>query len=154
MALVVLAVTSLGSGAPSSSAATKRTATSGKGVVQSTVSGNGTLEPAQKVELSFGASGEVTAIRVKAGEKVTKGEVLAEVDSSSARAALASAEAQLIEAEEAVEAAEEAEDEESEEVDYEGGARMELVALPTAEGTVPTTTEAEAATAAGETEAA
>jgi multidrug efflux pump subunit AcrA (membrane-fusion protein) len=43
----------------------------------------------------LGASGEVTAIDVKAGEKVTKGQVLAEVDSSSARASLASAEAQL-----------------------------------------------------------
>lgn len=137
VALVAIAVTSLGAGSPSSSAASKRTATVGKGVVQSTVSGNGTLEPAQKVELSFGASGEVTAIKVKAGEKVTKGQVLAEVDSSSARASLASAEAKLIEAEEAVEAAEEAEeeDEESEEVAYEGGAQTVLVGLMSTEGT-------------------
>jgi multidrug efflux pump subunit AcrA (membrane-fusion protein) len=149
IALVVIAVTSLGSGSSSSSAATKRTTTVGKGVVQSTVSGNGTLEPAEKVELGFGASGEVTAIRVKAGQTVTKGEVLAEVDSSSARASLAAAEAQLIEAEEAVESAEEAEDEESEEVDYEGGARMELVALTTAEGTVPAATEGEIAAPEG-----
>ncbi len=134
-ALVAIAITSLGTGSSSSSAATKRTATVGKGVVQSTVSGNGTLEPAQKVELSFGASGEVTAIRVKAGQKVTKGEVLAEVDSSSARASLASAEAQLIEAEEAVETAEEAEEEESEEVAYEGGARTVFVGLMSEDGT-------------------
>jgi multidrug efflux pump subunit AcrA (membrane-fusion protein) len=127
--LVVIGVTSLGGGSSTSSAATKRTATVGKGVVQSTVSGNGTLEPAQEAELSFGASGEVTAIRVKAGEKVTKGEVLAEVDSSSARASLASAEAQLLEAEEAVETAVEAEEEESEEVAYEGGATTEFVGL-------------------------
>ncbi len=149
---MVIAIASLGTGSSSSSAATKRTTTVGKGVVQSTVSGNGTLEPAQKVELGFGASGEVTAIRVKAGQTVTKGEVLAEVDSSSARASLAAAEAQLIEAEEAVESAEEAEEEESEEVDYEGGARMELVALTTAEGTVPTTTEGEVAAPEGEAE--
>jgi multidrug efflux pump subunit AcrA (membrane-fusion protein) len=135
VALVVIAITSLGTGSSSSSAATKRTATVGKGVVQSTVSGNGTLEPAQKVELGFGASGEVTAIRVKAGQKVTKGEVLAEVDSSSARASLAAAEAQLIEAEEAVEAAAEAEEEESEEVAYEGGARTVFVGLMSTEGT-------------------
>jgi multidrug efflux pump subunit AcrA (membrane-fusion protein) len=128
IALVAIAITALGGGSSSSSAATKRTATSGQGVVQSTVSGNGTLEPAQKVELSFGAAGEVTAIRVKAGEKVTKGEVLAEVDSSSARASLASAEAKLVEAEDAVETAAEAEEEEEgEEVAYTGGATTELV---------------------------
>jgi multidrug efflux pump subunit AcrA (membrane-fusion protein) len=135
IALVVIAITSLGTSSSSSSAATKRTATVGKGVVQSTVSGNGTLEPAQKVELSFGASGEVTAIRVKAGQKVTEGEVLAEVDSSSARASLASAEAQLIEAEEAVETAAEAEEDESEEVAYGGGAQTVFVGLMSEDGT-------------------
>jgi multidrug efflux pump subunit AcrA (membrane-fusion protein) len=135
VALVAIAITSLGTSSSSSSAATKRTATVGKGIVQSTVSGNGTLEPAQKVELAFGASGEVTAIRAKAGQKVTKGEVLAEVDSSSARASLASAEAQLIEAEEAVETAAEAEEEESEEVAYEGGARTVFVGLMSEDGT-------------------
>jgi multidrug efflux pump subunit AcrA (membrane-fusion protein) len=135
VALVVIAITSLGTASSSSSAATKRTATVGKGVVQSTVSGNGTLEPAQKVELGFGASGEVTAIRVKAGQKVSKGEILAEVDSSSARASLAGAEAQLIEAEEAVEAAAEAEEEESEEVAYEGGAQTVFVGLMSENGT-------------------
>jgi multidrug efflux pump subunit AcrA (membrane-fusion protein) len=167
VALVAIAVTSLGTGSSSSSAATKRTATVGKGVVQSTVSGNGTLEPAQKVKLSFGASGEVTAIDVKSGEKVKVGQVLAEVDSSSARASLASAEAQLIEAEEAVEAAEEAEAEEAEteETAYTGGATMELVDLTSeatasavTEGTAPvegeaTSTEAEG-DAAAELEAA
>jgi multidrug efflux pump subunit AcrA (membrane-fusion protein) len=142
VALVAIAITSLGAGSSSSSAATRRTATVGKGVVQSTVSGNGTLEPAQKVELSFGASGEVTAIDVKSGEKVKKGQVLAEVDSSSARASLASAEAQLIEAEEAVETAEEAEAEEAEteEATYTGGATMVLVDL-TSEATASAVTE-------------
>jgi multidrug efflux pump subunit AcrA (membrane-fusion protein) len=141
VALVAIGITSLGSGSSSSSAATKRTSTVGKGVVQSTVSGNGTLEPAQKVELSFGASGEVTKIDVKAGEKVTKGQVLAEVDSSSARASLASAEAALLEAEETVETAEEAEEEDDEETAYGGGATNEFVAL--VEGAVPSE-EAEA----------
>jgi multidrug efflux pump subunit AcrA (membrane-fusion protein) len=130
--LVVLAVTSFGSGSSSSSAAAKRTATVGKGVVQSTVSGNGTLEPAQKVELDFGASGEVTAIYTKSGEKVEKGEVLAEIDSSAARASLASAEAQLLEAEETLEGAEEAENEEAA---YVGGGRTVFVGLMSEEGT-------------------
>jgi multidrug efflux pump subunit AcrA (membrane-fusion protein) len=151
VALIAIAITSLGTGSSSSSAASKRTSTAGKGVVQSTVSGNGTLEPAQKVELSFGASGEVTAIYAKAGDTVKKGEVLAEVDSSSARASLASAEAQLIEAEEAVETAEEAEEEEAEEEEneetaYEGGAaRTVFVGLMSKEGTAAAKVETEAA---------
>jgi multidrug efflux pump subunit AcrA (membrane-fusion protein) len=104
--VVVLAITSVGSSS-ADSAATQRTATVERGVVQSTVSGNGSLEAAQQVELNFGTSGEVTEIDVEAGEKVSKGEVLARIDSSSARASLASAEAQLAEAEETLEAAEE-----------------------------------------------
>jgi HlyD family secretion protein len=116
--VIALAITSIGSSS-ASSAATQRTATVKRGVVQSTVSGNGSLEAAQQVELNFGASGEVTEVDVQAGQKVTKGDVLARIDSSSARASLASAEAQLSEAEETLEAAEE-----SEEVSvvYEGGA--------------------------------
>jgi multidrug efflux pump subunit AcrA (membrane-fusion protein) len=147
VALVAIAIGSLGSGSSSSSAASKRTSTVGKGVVQSTVSGNGTLEPAQKVELSFGASGEVTAIYAKAGDTVKKGQVLAEVDSSSARASLASAEAQLIEAEEAVETAAEAEEEaETEETAYEGGtATTVFVGLMSEKGTAAATVEGETA---------
>jgi multidrug efflux pump subunit AcrA (membrane-fusion protein) len=162
VALVAIGVTSLGTGSSSSSAATKRTSTVGKGVVQSTVSGNGTLEPAQKVELSFGASGEVTKIYVKAGEKVTKGQVLAEVDSSSARASLASAEAALLEAEEAVETAAEAEEDETEEDEteetaYDGeGATTEFVDLVegTTEETEPVEPEIESANVTREKEKA
>ncbi|HEX4732154.1 MAG TPA: HlyD family efflux transporter periplasmic adaptor subunit [Solirubrobacterales bacterium] len=160
IALVAIAITSLGSSSSSSSAATKRTTTVGKGVVQSTVSGNGTLEPAQKVELSFGASGEVTKIYVKSGQKVTKGEVLAEVDSSSARASLASAKASLLEAEEAVETSEEAEveaeEEEAEETAYEGGATTEFIGLMSENGTAAAGAEGESTATAteGSTEAA
>jgi macrolide-specific efflux system membrane fusion protein len=106
--VIGVAVSSIGSSS-ADSATTRRTATVERGVVQSTVSGNGSLEPSRQVELDFGASGEVTDIHAKAGEKVSKGEVLARIDSSSARASLASAEAQLSEAEETLEAAEEPE---------------------------------------------
>ncbi|HEX4753746.1 MAG TPA: HlyD family efflux transporter periplasmic adaptor subunit [Solirubrobacterales bacterium] len=156
IALVAIAITSLGSSSSSSSAATKRTTTVGKGVVQSTVSGNGTLEPAQKVELSFGASGEVTKIFVKSGQKVTKGEVLAEVDSSSARASLASAKASLLEAEEAVETSEEAEveaeEEEAEETAYDGGATTEFIGLMSENGTAATKSEGESTSTSSATE--
>jgi multidrug efflux pump subunit AcrA (membrane-fusion protein) len=107
--VIVLAITSIGSSSASSTAE-QRTATAKRGVVQSTVSGNGSLEAAQQVELNFGASGEVTEIDVEAGDKVSKGEVLARIDSSSAQASLASAEAQLSEAEETLEAANEGEE--------------------------------------------
>lgn len=105
--VVVAAITSIGSSS-ADSAASRRTATAERGVVQSTVSGNGSLEAVQQVELNFGTSGaKLTEIDIEAGEKVSKGEVLARIDSSSARASLASAEAQLSEAEETLEAASE-----------------------------------------------
>lgn len=109
LVVVVAAITSIGSSS-ADSASTQRIATAERGVVQSTVSGNGSLEAAQQVELNFGTSGEVTEIDVEAGQKVSKGEVLARIDSSSARASLASAEAQLSEAEETLEAASEGEE--------------------------------------------
>ena len=107
LAVAVFAIASIGSAA-SGSAATQQTATVSRGVVQSTVSGSGNLEAAKQVELNFGASGEVTAIEVKAGQHVSKGQVLARIDSSSAEASLAAAEAQLSEAEESLEGAVEA----------------------------------------------
>jgi multidrug efflux pump subunit AcrA (membrane-fusion protein) len=122
LVVIALAITSIGSSS-ASSAAEQRTATVKRGVVQSTVSGNGSLEAARQVELNFGASGEVTEIDVEAGQKVSKGEVLARIDSSSARASLASAEAQLSEAEETLEAAEEGEEVSA---TYEGGASTVL----------------------------
>ena len=42
------------------SSAQERVVTVSKGVVQSTVSGSGNLSPANQLDLSFGASGEVT----------------------------------------------------------------------------------------------
>ncbi len=106
LATLAFAISSIGSSS-SSSAATQRTATVSRSVVQSTVSGSGSLEAAKQVELNFGASGEVTAVDVKAGDHVSKGQILARIDSSSARASLAQAEAQLAEAEETLETAEE-----------------------------------------------
>jgi len=154
--VIALAITSIGSSS-ASSAATQRTATVKRGVVQSTVSGNGSLEAAQQVEVNFGASGEVTEVDVEAGQKVSKGDVLARIDSSSARASLASAEAQLSEAEETLEAAEE-----SEEVSavYEGGAKTVLASyapsataaegMETTEGaTEPTPSEGKGGTEGG-----
>ena len=64
------------------------------GTFQQTVSGSGTLEPAQQADLDFAVSGRVTSVRVEAGDTVTKGDVLAKLDTVSLDAALASAKAQ------------------------------------------------------------
>src|SRR4051794_6509171 len=75
--------------------ASERVVTVSKGVVQSTVSGSGNLSPANQMELSFGASGKVTKVYVKAGEHVTAGELLARIDPTSAEVDLAEAKATL-----------------------------------------------------------
>jgi membrane fusion protein, macrolide-specific efflux system len=97
---VGLAVTALGTDAPSATA-TERTVTARKGVVQATVSGSGILEPASTHDLSFGASGKVTKVYVKAGDTVRTGQLLAKIDPSSAEATLAQAKADLQDAEDA-----------------------------------------------------
>jgi macrolide-specific efflux system membrane fusion protein len=72
------------------------------GTIKETVATSGTLEPATQASLDFAVSGTVTAVDVKAGQKVTDGEVLATVgttalqaDVDSAQAALDSAQARL-----------------------------------------------------------
>ena len=86
-------------GTPSASSVRERTVTVASGVVQSTVSGSGNLSPLRERDLSFGASGQVTHIYVKAGDKVKKGQLLATIDPSSAEVDLAEAKAQLQSAE-------------------------------------------------------
>ncbi|WP_445148346.1 efflux RND transporter periplasmic adaptor subunit [Baekduia sp. Peel2402] len=76
-----LAVSALGTGTPAARA-TERTVTVKKGVVQSTVSGSGNLEPSSTRDLSFGGSGTVTAVYVEAGDTVKKGQLLAKVDAA------------------------------------------------------------------------
>ena len=94
VAAIVVAYTSVGQASPST-AQTRRTATVAEGVVQSTVSGSGTLQPASKVAVNFASSGTLTGVFVKVGEHVKKGELLAEVNPSSAESALRSAELAL-----------------------------------------------------------
>ena len=66
------------------------------------LSSTGTIEPATTATLSFGAPGQVTAVDVTVGQRVTKGQILATMDSASlkaqaaqARASLAGAQSQL-----------------------------------------------------------
>jgi len=76
-------------------AATIRTATADRGTVTSVVSGTGSLLPAGRMTVSFKQSGILTEVDVKVGDKVTTGQVLARVDSSTQQASLAQAQASL-----------------------------------------------------------
>ena len=67
--------------------------------MSTTVSAEGTVEAAQTDDLSFTASGTVTAVNVKAGDTVTAGQVLATVDSAELQSAVTSAESNLASAE-------------------------------------------------------
>ena len=91
---VVVAVLVVGPASGSQASAT-RTATVAQGVVQSTVSGSGTLEPATKVGVNFATSGTLTGVFVSVGDHVTGGELLAEINPSSAESSLRSAEIAL-----------------------------------------------------------
>jgi multidrug efflux pump subunit AcrA (membrane-fusion protein) len=103
---IVTAVLVIGPASSPTSAATERTATVSKGVVQSTVSGSGNLEPARQLDLNFGTAGTVTKISVKEGDKVTSGQVLARLDDADARVGLDKAQAALESAEADLDAAE------------------------------------------------
>jgi HlyD family secretion protein len=73
-----------------------RFATVQRGDVSQTVSATGTLAPANQVSFSSPGNGaKITAINVKVGDKVKKGQVLATFDSTSAQIQLESAKANL-----------------------------------------------------------
>ncbi len=105
-AAIVAAVLVVGS--PETSSARERTATVERGVIQSTVSGSGNLEPANQTDVDFATSGEITHIYVKEGQHVSKDEILAKVDPASANVDLAQAEADLQSAQDALDQANEA----------------------------------------------
>jgi multidrug efflux pump subunit AcrA (membrane-fusion protein) len=92
-ALGVYAYTTLGSSG-SASAAT-RTATVQRGVVLTSVSASGAVASAGDVAANFQTGGTLTQLLVKQGQHVAKGQVLARIDSLSARQAAQEAEAGL-----------------------------------------------------------
>lgn len=99
--LVVLLVATVGVGGwlvtrgSDTSTAQTVTSTVATGDFQQTVSATGTLQPRRQADLDFAVSGRVTQVKVAAGDKVEKGEVLARLDRTSLEAALTSAQAQL-----------------------------------------------------------
>ncbi len=98
-AAAILAAVLLVGPATGSQSAIARTATVARGVVQSTVSGSGNLQPASQLDLGFQAAGTVTDVYVKQGQEVTQGQLLAALDPQSAEVSLEQAKAALESAE-------------------------------------------------------
>jgi multidrug efflux pump subunit AcrA (membrane-fusion protein) len=91
---IVAAILVVGPASGSQTAIT-RTATVARGIVQSTVSGTGNLQPASQLNLGFGTSGTVTHIYVSQGQDVTQGQLLATLDPQSAEVTLEQSKASL-----------------------------------------------------------
>src|SRR3954454_14531883 len=66
-----------------------------QGTVSQTVSASGSVASAATANAAFTTSGPVTEVGVKVGDTVTKGQVLAKVDPTSAQATLDTAKANL-----------------------------------------------------------
>ncbi len=77
---------------------TKQLVTVTRGPLTETISAEGTVAAAQTDDLSFGASGTVTAVNVSAGDKVTAGQVLATLDSASLQSDVDQAQSNLADA--------------------------------------------------------
>jgi HlyD family secretion protein len=89
------------------------TTTVKRGTVAAAVAASGTLQPAQTRGLAFSMDGTVTEVRVRAGDQVTAGQVLARIDDTDATERVSSAQDALDAAEESLDAAEEAASESS-----------------------------------------
>ncbi len=83
------------SSSSSTGAAVQRVVAVTAGPMSQTVSATGTLAPSDTQNLNFSTSGQVTAVNVKAGQQVTKGTVLATLDSAALQSQVASAQASV-----------------------------------------------------------
>jgi len=81
-----------------------------RGDLTVSVSGSGSLDVSSEVSLAFGSGGKVDKINIEEGDKVSKGDVLAQLDTSSLELALTQAEVALVQAEVALVQAEVARD--------------------------------------------
>ena len=81
---------------------TMQTATATRGEITLTASGSGTLIPASELDLGFDESGTLLELKVKVGEQVTKGQVMARLQTTNTEediaAAIADAEVAVVEA--------------------------------------------------------
>ncbi|MFG6192906.1 efflux RND transporter periplasmic adaptor subunit [Nonomuraea sp. JJY05] len=75
-----------------------RTVTASRGSVVASVSASGAVESSKSRALSFGTTGTVEKVYVKAGDKVSKGDILARLDDDAAQESLSAAKATYDEA--------------------------------------------------------
>ena len=98
-AVIVLAAVSLGAWAATrstgSAGPTYRLFPAATTTIRQTLSTSGTIKPATTDRLSFSAAGQVTAVDVQVGQRVTTAQTLATMDSPSLKAQAAQAEASL-----------------------------------------------------------
>jgi multidrug efflux pump subunit AcrA (membrane-fusion protein) len=92
---IVAAYELVGPSTSSSSSTEIRLVTVARGVVQASESASGNLAPVSESDLNFKSSGILTGLYVQPGQYVHQGQLLAEIDSSSASVALQEAEASL-----------------------------------------------------------
>ena len=94
IAIVVVAILEIGP--PTSSARTSReVVTAESGVVQSTVTGTGNVAAGTDIDVNFKTSGTLQHVYVSQGQHVTKGQLLATLDPTSAQLGVDQAEEQL-----------------------------------------------------------
>jgi HlyD family secretion protein len=72
-----------------------RTAMVAYGDVEQTLALSGTIAPTGRADLSFGTAGTVATVKVGVGDHVTRGQVLARLDTTALRAAVSRANAEL-----------------------------------------------------------
>jgi macrolide-specific efflux system membrane fusion protein len=100
LAVAVVGAGGLAYGAIDSSGSSKaltatRLVSATVGTVSQTVSATGTVQPATSLDLNFVNGGVLTAVNVKAGDKVKEGQVLATIDPAKAKVARETAQANL-----------------------------------------------------------
>ena len=100
VAIVVAALAVSEIGAPTSSARTsKEIVTAAQGVVQSSVTGTGNIAAGTDDTVNFNTSGTLQDVYVKVGQHVNGGQLLADLDPTSADLQLSQAQEQLTAAE-------------------------------------------------------
>jgi multidrug efflux pump subunit AcrA (membrane-fusion protein) len=107
VAVIVAGITQIGTSTSSAARTSTEDVTAADGVVQSTVSGSGNVEPGVEDDVNFQTSGTLTGIYVKVGQHVKKGQLIATLDPSSAKLTLEEAETTLAAAEDQLTADEE-----------------------------------------------
>jgi macrolide-specific efflux system membrane fusion protein len=97
-----------GSGTPRAASAATRTVPVMQGTVTASVTADGSVASASTASASFVTGGTVTAIDVRVGQKVRKGQTLAKVDPGAAERSLTEADANLTAANDALDRAQSA----------------------------------------------